>query len=337
MPMTITPPPEEVSFTDVQEELAPFGQCRSQTTPLGDPLLHSTKWVCFSDFDGTMFLQDTGHILFDTYGCGPERRKVLSGGIRSGRAPFRESQDQMWGSLNVSFETGFELMCTRLLIDPGFLDFYDFCGDNCIPFNVMSSGMEPILRRVMEIYLGKAEASTLPILANGLDVNTDGSMWKPVWRHDSHLGHDKARSIIDYRKGIASTRPSGTTPLIVFLGDGVSDLAAAREADILFARRGLQLERYCIEHKIQYIPFDSFRDIQAAMTSAVENGAVQAPTETVDNATAIHLTPPLSPPLGPLNADLLKGFGIKETPTSCGREVGEANGRLETSELPKLN
>lgn len=51
-------------------------------------------------------------------------------------------------------------------------------------------------------------------------------------------------------------------PLIVFIGDGVSDLAAAREADVLFARRGLRLEEYCRDHGIDYTPFDTFSDIK---------------------------------------------------------------------------
>lgn len=51
-------------------------------------------------------------------------------------------------------------------------------------------------------------------------------------------------------------------PLIVFIGDGVSDLAAAREADVLFARRGLRLEKYCLEHGIPYTPFDTFADVK---------------------------------------------------------------------------
>lgn len=51
-------------------------------------------------------------------------------------------------------------------------------------------------------------------------------------------------------------------PLIVFIGDGVSDLAAAREADVLFARRGLRLAAYCIEHQIPHVAFDTFADIQ---------------------------------------------------------------------------
>jgi hypothetical protein len=48
----------------------------------------------------------------------------------------------------------------------------------------------------------------------------------------------------------------------VFIGDGVSDLPAARQADVLFARRGLRLEEYCKENNIPYIPFDTFADIQ---------------------------------------------------------------------------
>jgi len=58
------------------------------------------------------------------------------------------------------------------------------------------------------------------------------------------------------------TCEDGTIPLIVFIGDGVSDLPAAREADVLFARRGLRLEEYCIENKIPYIAFDTFADIE---------------------------------------------------------------------------
>ena len=111
------------------------------------------------DFDGTMFIQDTGHILFDTHGCGRERRKELSGSIRSGRRPFRETSDEMWGTLDVPFEKGCDLIKSGLIVDPGFEDYYRFCMDNGIPFHVMSSGMEPILRSVLELYFGREGVS----------------------------------------------------------------------------------------------------------------------------------------------------------------------------------
>ena len=66
----------------------------------------------------------------------------------------------------------------------------------------------------------------------------------------------------DARLAATLACPDGTIPLIVFIGDGVSDLPAARQADLLFARRGLRLEEYCVENKIPYIPFDTFADIQ---------------------------------------------------------------------------
>ncbi len=87
----------------------------------------------------------------------------------------------------------------------------------------------------------------------------DGSYWKPIWRHDCDFGHDKGLSIAEHRD---SASADSSNPLIVFIGDGISDLPAARHADVLFARKGLYLERYCLENKIAYIPFESFADIR---------------------------------------------------------------------------
>ena len=53
------------------------------------------------DFDGTIFMQDTGHVLFDSHGCGSEKREVLDGQIKSGERTFKEVSEEMWGSLNV--------------------------------------------------------------------------------------------------------------------------------------------------------------------------------------------------------------------------------------------
>jgi hypothetical protein len=50
----------------------------------------------------------------------------------------------------------------------------------------------------------------------------------------------------------------------------VSDLPAAREADVLFARRGLRLEEYCVENKIPYVGFDTFADIQREVVGVMK-------------------------------------------------------------------
>jgi len=168
----------------------------------------------------------------------------------------------MWGSLNVPFDDGFEVMEKELEIDPDFREFHKYCIDNEIPFNVISAGLKPILRRVLDTFLGEEASSHIEIVANDAEIKEDGSEWKPIWRHNTDLGHDKALSINEYKAAAKLEAENGTIPLIVFIGDGVSDLPAAREADVLFARKGLRLEEYCIENKIAYIPFSTFADIQ---------------------------------------------------------------------------
>ncbi|KAL2825245.1 2,3-diketo-5-methylthio-1-phosphopentane phosphatase [Aspergillus pseudoustus] len=207
-------------------------------------------------------MQDTGHVLFDNVGCGEERRKKLDEQIKSGERSFRDVSEEMWQSLRVPFEDGFEILEKELDIDPGFKEFHQFCVANKIDFNVISAGLKPILGKVLASFLGEEEASRIEIVANDADIKPDGSEWKPVWRHDTELGHDKALSVKEGRAIATAETEDDEIPLIIFIGDGVSDLPAAREADVLFARKGLRLEEYCIDNKIPYIGFDSFSDIK---------------------------------------------------------------------------
>lgn len=68
-------------------------------------------------------MQDTGHTLFDNFGCGPDRRAVLAKQMESGERTFREVSDELYDSLEVPFDDGFEVMKTALDIDPDFKDF----------------------------------------------------------------------------------------------------------------------------------------------------------------------------------------------------------------------
>jgi len=215
-----------------------------------------------ADFDGTIFMQDTGHILFNAYGCGTERREILDQQIKSGERSFKDVSEEMWGSLDVPFENGFDALASNLNMDQDFKTFHDFCRNNEIPFNVISAGLKPVLRRVLDHFIGEEASASIGIVANDVEIDAEGHVWKPVWRHEGDLGHDKALSINEYKDQAKIESEDGTIPMIIFIGDGVSDLPAAREADVLFARKGLALEEYCFEHKIAYHPYNTFADIQ---------------------------------------------------------------------------
>lgn len=61
--------------------------------------------------------------------------------------------------------------------------------------------------------------------------------------------------------------------IFVFCGDGVSDISAAKHADVLFARRDRDLETYCRMHNIPFIPFDTFKDVQNVVEKLVDRKA----------------------------------------------------------------
>lgn len=216
------------------------------------------------DFDGTIFLQDTGHILFDNFGCGKEKREELDRKITTHEMSFRAASEEMWSSLNVTLEDGVAKMTDVLVMDKDFAEFFNYTLKTEIPFNVISAGLKPLLRQALNKFLGEEKSAKIGIVSNDATISRDGSDWSVIWRHDTELGHDKAKSIQDFKKSV-----KGEMPLIVFVGDGVSDLAAASQADILFARQGLALEDYCIEHRIPYIPYDSFADVQSELENLV--------------------------------------------------------------------
>ncbi|KAF7846526.1 hypothetical protein BT93_L4196 [Corymbia citriodora subsp. variegata] len=260
--------PSAIAFPDVASKGATRPTMRRvNTANMGT----KRKIICFSawtnvniDFDGTIFLQDTGHQLFDNFGCGKAKREVLARELESGTRSFREISDELYASLDAPFDDGFEVMKTALDIDPDFQSFHEFCVNNSIPFNVISAGLKPMLKKVLEHFLGEEQAKHIDIVANDVKITetADGNKWEAQWLHGGDLGHDKALSMQDARRLAEMQADNGTIPMIVFIGDGVSDLPAAREADVLFARRGLRLEEYCIENDIKHFAFDTFADIQ---------------------------------------------------------------------------
>ena len=117
-------------------------------------------------------MQDTGHVLFDNLGCGEKRRQMLDEQIKSGERSFREVSEEMWGSLRVPFEDGFEVMQKELEIDQGFKEFHQFCIDNGIIFNVISAGLKPILRKVLDAFLGQEEVwHPIAIKSSTVNIN----------------------------------------------------------------------------------------------------------------------------------------------------------------------
>lgn len=102
--------------------------------------------------------------------------------------------------------------------------------------------MVPIIRALFTHCLGfEPDPEHLHIVANDVtpregkteaDINTAGG-WTIKYHDESGFGHDKSREIKPYAE-----LPANVRPILLYAGDGVSDLSAARETDLLFAKKG---------------------------------------------------------------------------------------------------
>ncbi|KAL8726590.1 MAG: hypothetical protein Q9166_006625 [cf. Caloplaca sp. 2 TL-2023] len=208
--------------------------------PYPEALKENPKIIFFSDFDGTITLKDTNAL---------------------GRDSFRE----MMESVKTPFPECIRLLCENIKLDPYFKDFYQWSRENKVPVIVLSSGMTPIIRSLL-VHLVGPEAHDIEIVSNEV-VDKPGKTkdqedgWQLKYHDNSGFGHDKSLTIRPYAEHFAA-RPNEPRPTMLYAGDGVSDLSAARETDLLFAKKGHDLITYC---EREGIPFTVFEDWQSIL------------------------------------------------------------------------
>ncbi|KAG8945010.1 hypothetical protein FRC04_001265 [Tulasnella sp. 424] len=191
---------------------------------------------------------------------------------------------------DLPFDECVEILKKNIKIDPSFKEFYEWCKSHEVPLVIVSSGMEPIIRAVFETTVG-VSANEVDIISNSVKVNENGK-FEILFRHPerfvadtsappryaahktpnftSGYGHDKSQAILPYR-----SLPH--KPILIFLGDGVSDLSAAQHADILFAKDKADgendLAAYCTKMGIKHLTFKHFGEVLPIVASVVEETA----------------------------------------------------------------
>ncbi|MBV8642332.1 MAG: haloacid dehalogenase-like hydrolase [Candidatus Eremiobacteraeota bacterium] len=114
---------------------------------------------------------------------------------------------------------------------------------------VVSAGIRQVIGPALE-----RAGVDVPVFANDVDFNPAG--WALTFIDDSLYGHDKAARVRAARDGGART---------IYVGDGISDFAAAHDADAVFAKKNRALERYARERGLPVTPFSSFDEIRVAL------------------------------------------------------------------------
>ncbi|GHJ84211.1 hypothetical protein NliqN6_0613 [Naganishia liquefaciens] len=239
------------------------------------PLHDKAPFVVLSDWDGTITTMDSNDFLTDNLGLGYQKRREMNKEVLTGATTFRDSFREMLKSVcdnGHNFQECQDILRKNIKLDPGFKNFYRWCRENNVPVIIVSSGMAPIIRAVLTNLISEEEASSIDIIANDVEYLDDaksGDKWEIVYRHpESGFGHDKSKAILPYRD-------LAHKPTLFFCGDGVSDMSAAKHADLLFVKEmangDSDLAAYCKEQDIDHVSFKDFNKVLEVVKSIVQS------------------------------------------------------------------
>jgi len=228
-------------------------------------LIGSMKITVFCDFDGTVSRRDVGYHLFRHFSGG--RTGDLVAAWKAGELSTRECLRREASLCRAIPEEIYEFL-DQITLDRGFEDFTVLCEVNGVDLVILSDGLDFYIEHI----LGKHGLDHLTISANhgSLEDNTVKVEFPRENRSCQRCGSCKGERIQEYRDQAVGDL------MAIFVGDGLSDVCAAREADLVFAKK--DLEQFCLNSNIDYVPYDNFDDVarhllgQGLLTNGKDDG-----------------------------------------------------------------
>lgn len=216
--------------------------------------------VIFCDFDGTVTDKDNIIAIMNRFA--PEGWEELKEGVLNRSISIKEGVGKMFSLLPVSLKEEIrEFALENARIRPGFQEFLDFTREEGIPVYIVSGGidffLEPIISKFgpfAGVYCNVSDFSQTTI--------------KIEWPNscDDQCSNDCGCC----KPSIMRMLEQSDTYKIV-IGDSVTDLEAAKQADYVFARDYLKIK--CEEWDIPHTPFETFYDcIEALKTKTGVRG-----------------------------------------------------------------
>lgn len=209
----------------------------------------------FCDFDGTITTVDTGDEFFAEFSPAFDESMAR---LMRGNATVRDYYHDVVKALPPLSSAMIQDFAQRHPIDAYFADFVKYCHEIGFPLTIVSDGFKEYIEPILAVN----GLFSVPYFANGMRESHEQML--PVFPHASESCSCFCASC--KRNIVLTSTPPET--LIVYIGDGYSDMCAASHADIIFAKGALA--SYCATERIPHYPFRTFFDIIRLMKNGLE-------------------------------------------------------------------
>jgi len=227
------------------------------------PLILTDQDLVFSDFDATISLIDTGLAMINSLPA-PEQAEAWASEHRwrRGEIGSMECLREQWGLWQGSATEMFALI-DSLQVDERFFDFLALVRARGAGLAIVSDGLQFYLDRMMARHGLRtcaddacAQSTDCLLRFSNPSAVTDAgvSIEFPYANECGQCGNCKASHLFRLRRGFVRT---------IYIGDGHSDLCAARYAEVIFAKDALAED--CLRAGRAFYPFSDFSGILSAV------------------------------------------------------------------------
>jgi len=221
--------------------------------------LNAPKLKIFSDFDGTVTLNDIWMEIGDYFIKNKEKWAEIIKQFENQEIGARECFSRECSLLEDLDVVKFNEIIDKQELDPKFIDFYEFCLRNNIPLIILSEGMDYYIERILKNYNLEIE-----FYSNRIRFSEDK---KSIELEFPHSDSDCIKCGTSKRNILMNK--TGDDEISVFIGDGFSDACVVNYADIVFAKKALA--SYCWKNNITYFEFRDFGDIIKKLEKILQN------------------------------------------------------------------
>ncbi len=212
--------------------------------------MQQTAVAC--DFDGTIINTDTGTLVLEKFAIGDWQRYEKM--YETLEMPVEQVLDRQFAMVRATRKAMTSAVGDSIRFRDGFEEFLATCNERRIPFRVVSYGLDFFIRR----FVARAEFGRwAEVRAPRARVTPRGISFqfpKRLVEGSTDLKVDVVRN--DHLLGRR----------VVYVGDGASDFAAAKEADVRFAIKGSRLAQLCRQNGVVHAEITSFRPVASAVT-----------------------------------------------------------------------
>lgn len=209
------------------------------------------KAVVMSDFDETIVNIDTARFALERF-ADPSWRRIEQQ-FEGGEISFEESLRDEFAMIKAPEKVILDELDKVVVLRPNFDKLIEYCKKQRLPLIVVSGGLEFCIRhfldrkgwlKFVEIYAPKSKYT-----GEGYEVNMPKLFGKAsINFKDDLVRHHKEQ---DNR--------------VIYIGDGLGDFPAAREADFSFAIKGSKLAEACRKGNVRHREITDFQELVDAI------------------------------------------------------------------------